>query len=375
MRIVWLTAFLPGSCSSGSDIASQGIISGLRRLGHDVGVFGYASPTGSAPGPGEQAIGPAVGEASTTGVLRQLAWLMRSVLSREPVCSVKFKSAAFSKRLPELWESADLVIVDHVQLEWLVPDKHPFLAIAHNCESAVYAERALHASNPIRRWLLQREAGLLARAEKRVARRAQGVLTLVENDADYFRGLGGKSHVLELPGLDASGTQEPNAVRSADIGLLGLWTWGPNRKGLDWFIQKVIPLLPATMNIVVGGKGVDDLKGHPRLRIVGHVPDAIRFIRECGVHVIPSVAGGGVQVKTINAIALGVPVVATPYALRGLSDVPAYVISASEPAAFAAGCQQLAEQGRADADAGLAWQKARISRLDRALGQALEQMR
>jgi hypothetical protein len=50
---------------------------------------------------------------------------------------------------------------------------------------------------------------------------------------------------------------------------------------------------------------------------------------------VPSVAGGGVQVKTLDAVACGVPVVATPVATRGLRDLPSSVAVAEEGARFA----------------------------------------
>jgi glycosyltransferase involved in cell wall biosynthesis len=50
---------------------------------------------------------------------------------------------------------------------------------------------------------------------------------------------------------------------------------------------------------------------------------------------VPSVAGGGVQVKTLDAVACGVPVVATRVATRGLRDLPASVAVTDDGAMFA----------------------------------------
>jgi hypothetical protein len=40
---------------------------------------------------------------------------------------------------------------------------------------------------------------------------------------------------------------------------------------------------------------------------------------------IPTLSGGGIQIKTLDAIASGSAIVATPVALRGISDPPATV--------------------------------------------------
>jgi hypothetical protein len=75
-----------------------------------------------------------------------------------------------------------------------------------------------------------------------------------------------------------------------------------------------------------------------RVRYLGFVESAEQFFRSSDVIAIPSIAGGGVQEKTIEAIGYGIPVVATDFAVRGIQPCPSHVHVAFTPNEFAAAC-------------------------------------
>jgi hypothetical protein len=50
---------------------------------------------------------------------------------------------------------------------------------------------------------------------------------------------------------------------------------------------------------------------------------------------IPTLSGGGIQIKTLDAIASGSLIVATPVAVRGISNPPQTVQVAEQPENFA----------------------------------------
>jgi glycosyltransferase involved in cell wall biosynthesis len=98
----------------------------------------------------------------------------------------------------------------------------------------------------------------------------------------------------------------------------------------------VVSHLPSDLAIEVAGSGATWIEGRAaNLRYVGFVDDASDFLSGTRVIAIPSVAGAGVQIKTLDAIATGAPVVATPVALRGIDEPPPSVVAAAEPRAFA----------------------------------------
>jgi polysaccharide biosynthesis protein PslH len=131
--------------------------------------------------------------------------------------------------------------------------------------------------------------------------------------------------------------------------LLGTWTWQPNQEGLQWFFECVYPRLPTSISIQVAGKGADWLQNrYPNVRYCGFVPDAQAFIAQAKVMAIPVVSGGGIQIKTLEAISSGVSIVATPTALRGITDYPRSVKVASAPQEFADRAIELISQPTTD---------------------------
>jgi hypothetical protein len=101
------------------------------------------------------------------------------------------------------------------------------------------------------------------------------------------------------------------------IAFIGSFTHLPNVAALRFFVDSVWPLvLQAHPDAVfeVAGKGVPaDLKARAdkNLVFVGVVPDAYAFVRSASVVVVPVLSGGGIKIKTLEAMATGCPIVAT----------------------------------------------------------------
>ncbi|HCD7521890.1 TPA: glycosyltransferase family 4 protein, partial [Klebsiella pneumoniae] len=116
-----------------------------------------------------------------------------------------------------------------------------------------------------------------------------------------------------------------------DVSLLGTWSWDANMKGLRWFFDNVYPLLPVEITIQVAGKGADWLADkYKNVKYKGFVEDAQEFLSKSKVIAIPSISGAGVQIKTLDAITIGRPIIASEFALRGLEDIPSYVYSSRQ---------------------------------------------
>jgi hypothetical protein len=139
---------------------------------------------------------------------------------------------------------------------------------------------------------------------------------------------------MALPG--GSNAPEAPLPKSCDVALIGNWSWRANRDALEWFLQKVYPRLPQQISIQVAGKDAQWVTSYgPNLVHCGFVPSAQAFLAQARVIAIPTQSGGGIQIKTLDAIASGSRIVATPIALRGIDDVPTTVTVADGAEAFA----------------------------------------
>jgi glycosyltransferase involved in cell wall biosynthesis len=355
MRILFLTTILPAAGRTGSEVVSRAFVTALRAAGHDVTVLGYQRPGSPvAAGPGDVAVAERFIETSQAG-WRAAPWLARAVLTRRPYSAAKYVSRAYRAAVAGALDGVRLVVADHAQMGWAVPRERnlPHVYLAHNVEHALYAEQA-RGSLPARR-LYGREARLVGREERRLCRESAAVWALTTDDGAALRELCGREVTVFTvpPATIAPAPAEP----TCDVALLGTWTWQPNAAGLRWFADAVLPAL-AGLDVRVAGAGARDVLGERAgLTLSGRVPDATAFLQQARVIAVPSVAGSGVQVKTLDAIAAGRPVVATATAMRGIADPPASVRVADDPAAFAEAVRAAA--GADGGAEGIAWARER----------------
>lgn len=100
------------------------------------------------------------------------------------------------------------------------------------------------------------------------------------------------------------------------------FAYEPNRNGLTFLLNEVFPRvwsqLPDARLLLVGA-GLDRPPSEdPRVQALGFVDDLASVYARVRVAVVPLLQGGGTPLKLIEALAYGLPVVATPRAVAGL---------------------------------------------------------
>jgi polysaccharide biosynthesis protein PslH len=347
MKILYLTTVLPSQRKTGGEIASQCFIDALKQDGHKVEVIGYQRYDDVVCDhmTDEVSVGQRHIETDKSKFY-PLVWMGLSLVKRLPYSSTKYYSQSYIKAIATLLNrnDYDIVILDHAQVGWLLPfidNKLPFIFIAHNIEREIYREQSITTPSKIWQYIYKRESYLIQDIEETLAKKAQAVWTFTTHDAAYFSTLNPVTRIFHLPS-SAVKLENPTTVKNCDIGIIGSWTWKANMLGLKWFFQDVYPHLPKHFSIQVAGKGAEWLEGqYSNVKYCGFVPDAQEFMAQAQVVAIPSVSGGGVQIKTLDAIASGTPIVATPIAMRGILEYPSSIKVADKPKDFANSLIQL----------------------------------
>ena len=349
----------------------------MRAAGHDVTLLGYRRVNTTPPTtPGDIAVADRHIETLGAGT-RPALWMLRAVLTRRPYSVAKYVSRAYSRALREALTATrpELIVLDHAQMAWLVPANGwdvPMVYLAHNVEHALHGELSRHGG--LRAWAHRREDSRIRLVEAVLIERAAELWTLSRGDADVLSPLapGTPARVFDVPPVTVPG---PPRHAEHDVVALGGWHWKPNAAGLRWLVEQVAPHLPrGGPELVIGGHSGEDIVGdRPGLHAVGTVPDALEFLQSGRIVVVPSTAGAGVQVKTLDAIASGRRVIATSVAMRGIADPPATVWTIDDPAKFAAAIVRGLENDldSAAAEEARAWAAARRARFQEAVRDAV----
>ena len=377
VRILFLSTFLPGALSTGSEVATQGFVDGMRSLGHDVTVLGYRR-AGSTPPMHRDDVAVAERhiETATAGAW-PAAWMARALLTRRPYSVAKYVSRTYALAVDEELRrvDSDVVVLDHAQMGWLVPPggwQVPFVYLAHNIEHRLHTELA--AMGGLRRRAHAREAALIRAVEERLCREARAAWALTEGEASELAEMGARASFFDLP---ASAPPPCPGPPDRDVAILGGWTWKSNAAGLEWFLRDVRPRLAPDITVHVGGaRSAEIAAGVPGVVAHGRVANALRFLQRAAVVAVPSTAGAGVQVKTLDAIASGRRVVSTPTGLRGLARTPPTVEAAGDAEEFAAALERAVKAGAGDevARLGADWAEDRLARFRAQLADALDQV-
>lgn len=234
--------------------------------------------------------------------------------------------------------------VDHLPLARRVAGQAPVVVETHDIQrNAVAMSQARSASAAAED--LETEISALAEAD--------GVVALSSEEADILaKRLGGDRVALIYPPGPAPAAPMPETQQNeaAEILFVGA-RHHPNREGLAWFVSQVGPRLATLvpeMRLRVLGTVVDDARQRgelasisaPWVDLTGRVADLAPYYAQARAVIVPILRGGGISIKTIEAMAQGRAVVSTSQGLRGFPSAPRYPAHDS-PEAFAARLAEL----------------------------------
>jgi glycosyltransferase involved in cell wall biosynthesis len=117
----------------------------------------------------------------------------------------------------------------------------------------------------------------------------------------------------------------------------------PNIDGVCYFAEEILPLIrkkiPEAEFRIIGSdpsRRIQQLAKVPGNLVTGHVPDVRGYLKDVAVSVVPLRIARGTQNKILESMAMGIPVVVSPEAAKGVQAVPGkQMLVAGDPGAFA----------------------------------------
>ena len=329
MRILYLAHRLPYPPNKGEKIRS---FHHLRHLSaaHDVHLISFVEKNDDDPGPlCEMCRSVELVPLSRAGAMLRSAAALAGAGS---LSAAYFASAAMRRAIQRAtattsfdvaWASSS-AIAEHLTSSRARRRIVDFVDV----DSEKWREFAQHTSG-LRASIYMTESRRLAGLEARVAAGADSVLLASESEATLLRQRLPEAPVrVVLNGVD-SGYFRPSETnaddRAAQLVFVGALDYRPNIDAVLFFLRDVLPQLrerwPKIEFTAVGHRPVAELRraAHQAgVHVAGSVPDVRPYLADAAICVVPLRFGRGVKNKVLEAMAMGVPVVASRVAADGL---------------------------------------------------------
>jgi polysaccharide biosynthesis protein PslH len=139
--------------------------------------------------------------------------------------------------------------------------------------------------------------------------------------ADFEALLPEKRHALNYPPTPPA----PTGPGGPEIVIVSSNNSG-NVESLIWFLREVAPNAPGVRVKIAGNVDSGVRARAPQLHaahrdwFLGRVGDVGAVYAGARLVLLPTIAGTGLSIKTVEALSSGLPILATPHALRGMGD-------------------------------------------------------
>lgn len=261
-------------------------------------------------------------------------WLaMRSLIGAHPY-TISWLQSADAQRLAADWNRSTKFDVVHFDTLGLAPYRNVFTHGAktldhHNIESDMMLRRARIEVNPAKRFYFWQEGLRLRRYERRVCQEFDLNITCSKLDTDRLHDVSPGVAAMEVPnGVDTEyfrRNDEPE--RPLSLVFAGNMSWYPNATAMGFFAEKIWPALknkvPGVTVDVIGANpssSLSNLAARDRdFRVRGFVSDVRPYMASAALYVCPIMDGGGTKLKILDALAMGMPILAHPIACEGIN--------------------------------------------------------
>ena len=349
-KSLWITPKWPFPCRDGARMATVNLVKNLTRLGAQLDLMAIV-PTDEDIDPSEATRLLGIRDtflvrrsADESRVKKLLRWGGSFIRDPQlPLTLSTYASAAVQSQFQEILSTQewDTVIYDGLHTaatSYTVgnyqrpPQFRRVIYRAHNFETELWDRGAQMTSKgqQIKKLLLQHQGRQVGRFEAALAQASDWVATVSERDATQLKRVAPKTKVSSIPiGIDLEGdSTEMQATADRPLVLLfvGRLDWHPNSHGLQWFLEKVWPVVTKSrigLQLWVVGSGqtpqLDALLRQSGVRFFGRVDDLRPLYDACSATLVPLFYGSGTRVKVIESCRYGRGCISTQTGVEGLA--------------------------------------------------------
>lgn len=224
----------------------------------------------------------------------------------------------------------DLIYLDHLTTAQYIPSSYNGKIIydEHDILHLVYESYLENEKNLLKKIFFWIESIKAERYERKFIYRFNHIFTISKIDKASLVKMHVKSNKISFLPIPCNLHFCYNLNTSIPvISFIGTLSWGPNERGIIWFLKEVYPfvkkVIPQIQIQIVGKKGnkianflrnTNDSSIH-YLGIVNNLND---IYKKTSVFIVPIHMGGGINTKLLDALSHGMPVVTTSFGARGV---------------------------------------------------------
>lgn len=219
--------------------------------------------------------------------------------------------------------------VDLIQIEF-----YPYLNFVHKITEKVRKIFVHHEIRYIRNERLLANVNLLPKdveymnflrkQELEDLNSFDAVITLTDVDAAELKSNGVTVPVVVSP-ASVNAVSKEYTGWNGKITFLGGCGHTPNKEGVEWFLDKVVPLVKwdsfsgVSLQIIGGGWGrdIEHRSLFLNVKCMGFVEN-LYAVAKGSIMIVPILSGSGMRMKILEAAAMGVPIITTSVGVEGL---------------------------------------------------------
>ena len=257
-----------------------------------------------------------------------------------------YKSKNFRKAIDELLKSKrfDIIHVYSIRIAGYLKDLKSFKVLSLIDSVALNLSRRVVKEIGIKKLMFRYEAFLIKKYEKNMVCNYDKTIVVSKIDKNYIN----IDDIDVIPiGIDTKKIK--NDRISNKIIFSGNMGYFPNENAVNWFLsncfKKIKNCVPNVEFIVAGknpSKKIKKLHNGKNIFIKGFVLSMTDALRHSSISIAPMQAGSGMQIKVLEAMSIGLPIVATDYGKGDISvEHKKNIVIANDPIEFADECVKL----------------------------------
>lgn len=242
-----------------------------------------------------------------------------------------FKSLYYDKRFEEeiirfiKEQNIDVLHLESTYAGYFITEKIKKTKVkivlgTENIEYELYKDLARYKKSYIRP-LINIQADRLREEELLMVKNADEVTTITIDEAEVLKKLTSKKCHIVANGIepDVYDFQFDEKLKN-NILFVGNFSYFPNVDAINYFLKDIFPSLSRDITLTVVGKNCTRIVKNEDQRIIKKefVVNIIDEYRGADIMVFPIRIGGGTNFKVLEAMSLGLPIVANPDRMSGL---------------------------------------------------------